>query len=153
MKKTILFLLAVIFISELYAQDSTNAVKSLLDSKRYSFIPQTMNPLRGRTRQLTSSFSLDVKGDSLVVYLPYVGRAYSAPVNPSDAGYNFISTDYDYTVKKGKKNRYEVSMKIKDRFSGTVFYLTVFDNKTTSLQATSNDKQGISYNGYIKQLK
>ncbi|MFT4153448.1 DUF4251 domain-containing protein [Parafilimonas sp.] len=153
MKKIISPLFSLILMGGLYAQDSASAVKSLLDSKRYSFIPQTMSPARGTMRPLTGGFSLDVKGDSLAVYLPYTGRAYSAPIDPSDAGYNFTSTNYDYAIKKGKKNRYEISMKIKDRFSGTEFYLTVFDNKSASLQASSNDKQSISYNGYIQQLE
>ena len=153
MKKIILFFVAVISFAQLHAQDSTKTIKSILDAKRYSFVPQTMIPMRGKTRQINGSFSFDVKGDSLVVYLPYMGESYSAPINSSDAGYNFTSTNYDYAVKEGKKNRYEVSIKVKDKSSGTQFYLTVFDNESASLQATSNDKQGISYNGYIKQKK
>ncbi len=139
--------------AQLHAQDSTKTIKSILDGKRYSFVPRTMIPMRGQTRQITGTFSLDVKGDSLVVYLPYTEQSYSAPINPSDAGYNFTSTNYDYTVKEGKKKRYEVSIKVKDRISGTQFFLTVFDAESASLQATSNDKQSISYNGYLTHRK
>ena len=121
--------------------------------KRYSFVPQSMMPMKGKTRQINGGFSLDVKGDSLVVYLPYIGESYTAPIGSSEPGYNFTSTSYDYTVKEGKKNRYEVSIKVKDKFSGTEFNLTVFDNNSASLQATSNNKQGISYNGYIEHKK
>lgn len=154
MKKIVLFFIAVISFAQLHAQDSAKTIKSVLDAKRYSFVPQTMMPMKGKTRHVNDgSFSLDVKGDSLVVYLPYIGEAYSAPIGSGEAGYNFTSTDYTYTVKEGKKNRYEVSIKVNDKFSGTEFNLTVFDNKSASLYARSSSKQGISYNGDIVEKK
>jgi hypothetical protein len=149
----ILLFFATVSIAETHAQDSAKTIKSVLDAKRYSFIPTSMTPSAGRTRQINSGFSFDVKGDTLQIYLPYIGKAYSAPMNPSDAGYDFTSTSYDYAVKEGKKDRYNVTIKTKDKFTGSTFYFTVFDNGTASLQANSNDKQAISYNGYIKAKK
>lgn len=145
---------ATILFTGVHAQDSTKNIQSILNGKRYSFVPQTMLPMRGRSRQITdASYALDVRGDSLVVYLPYIGEAYSAPYGSGDNGYNFTSTNYDYSVKQGRKNRYEVTIRVKDKMAGSTFNLTVFDNKSASLQASSNDRQGISYNGYIKTKK
>ena len=92
-----------------------------------------------------------MNGDTLKVYLPYLGRAYSAPIDPSDAGFDFTSTDYTYTVAEGKKNRLEISIKTKDRSNNTEFALTVYDNGTAYLRATSTDRESISYNGSIEQ--
>ncbi len=44
-----------------------------------------------------------VMGDSIVTYLPYFGRAYSVPVNLSQGGIQFTSTDFDYTIESKRK--------------------------------------------------
>ena len=151
MKKILsLLFFNAIAITEMHAQDSTNSIKALLDAKHYTFEPSSMTPTGGRTRQLNGGFAMDVRGDTLRVYLPYAGKAYSAPYNPSDAGYDFTSTKYEYSVKEGKKNKYEVEIKVKDRPGNAEFDITVYDNGTAYMRASSNDKSGISYNGIIK---
>lgn len=143
-----LALVIVVTIFKLNAQDST--IKISLHNKQFSFQPSTMMPLSGRTRQVSSEgYSLQVKGDTLIAYLPYVGKAYSAPINPSDAGINFTSTDFTYAVSEGKKNSYKVVISTKDRSYNATFTLTAYDNGSASLYVNSNDKQSISYNGSV----
>ena len=133
---------------QIQAQDSTKqTIKNMIDAKHYVFHPTSMTPSRGRTRQLDPGYFLKVNGDTLKVYLPYLGRAYSAPIDPSDAGFDFTSTNYTYEVIEGKKNRLEISIKTKDRSNNTEFSLTVYDNGTAYLRAISTDREGISYNG------
>lgn len=132
------------------AQDSTKNIKAMLDSKTFTFQPTNMNPSVGRTRTLDYGYSLQVKGDSVMAYLPYFGRAYSAPINSNDAGINFTSTNFSYVVSNAKKKGYTVVIATKDRTYNTTFTLTAFDNGTAYLQVISSDKQQISYNGNIK---
>jgi len=104
-------------------------------------------------KQLTPGYSLKVSGDSLVANLPYFGRAYSAPMNPADAGINFTSTNFDYKVAERKKGGYDISIRSKDKTYNADFALTVYDNGSAYLQVTSTDKQPISFNGYLKERK
>ena len=108
-------------------------------------------PTSGRSRPVTTTdYSLQVKGnDTLIAYLPYVGRSYNAPINPSDAGFNFTSTDFTYNVSAGKKNSYKVVIVTKDRTYNSTFTFTVYDNGTAYLNVTSTEKQSISYNGSV----
>ncbi len=150
MKNAIMLVLIIVITTfQLNAQDST--IKASLDNKRFTFSPTTMMPSSGKSRQITSSgYSLQVKGsDTLVAYLPYVGRSYNAPINSSDAGINFTSTEFTYTVGKGKKNSYQVVMVTKDRMYNATFTLTVYDNGSAYLNVNSSDKQSISYNGDV----
>ncbi len=153
--KHILFLVvfAITIFSAASAQKlSANKVKELVDSKHYSFIATYMNPLRGGQKYLTETYYLKIAGDSLTAALPYFGVAYSAPINPSDAGYNFTSTNFDYAVTPKKKDRYEVSIQTKDKVNTSSFILTVYSNGKAQLQATNTQKQPIAYTGYIKSL-
>src|SRR3981189_2838220 len=62
------------------------ATKALIDSQRFIFVPQFESPLRGGTRPVTSYYDLEVSRDTIKSYLPYFGRSYTAPLNPSDIG-------------------------------------------------------------------
>ena len=58
-------------------------VKNLVDSQNYVFVAQSAMPMSGRVRQLTPDFDLKVTKSSIVSYLPYFGRAYTAPIDPT----------------------------------------------------------------------
>jgi len=142
------------FSQAVRAQNLTaTQVQNLMNTKDYMFEAQTVTPERGGIKQLTPGYSLKVSGDSLVAYLPYFGRAYSAPLNPADAGIQFTSTNFDYKVAERTKGGYDVSIRSKDKTYNADFALTVYDNGSAYLQVTSTDKQLISFNGYIKAEK
>ena len=104
--------------------------------------------MRGRVVQLTSLYDLKVSGDSMIAQLPYFGRAYSAPINPSDNGINFTSVTFDYQVAFRKK-RWEISIKPKDAPNVNEMNLIIYSNGRASLQVTSNNRQPISFDGVL----
>ena len=64
------------------AQEKDPAVvKALVESKNYVFKADYVNPQTGRSRSLTSEYDLTIKPGEVISYLPYFGRAYSAPIN------------------------------------------------------------------------
>lgn len=136
------------------AQDSTKQTfKTIIDSKQYVFEPTTMTPSRGGSKHLTSGYFLKIANDTLKVYLPYIGRSYSASMNGSDAGFDFTSTNFSYAVTEGKKNSYVIDVKTKGEMYNTDFTLTVYDNATAYLRANNSNRQPVSYNGNIKAKK
>jgi len=153
MKNIVLMLCCAAIISaETQAQDSAKqTIKDKIDAKNYVFEPTTMTPSRGRVKHLDLGYFFKLSGDTLKVYLPYAGRAYMAPINPSDAGFDFTSTNFTYDVKEGKKNSYDISVKTKGKTYNTDFALTVYDNGTAYLRAIPTDRESISYNGDIKE--
>jgi hypothetical protein len=130
-------------------KDNQEDIKSLVESKNYVFKAQTALPARGRTRPLNTDFDLRVSGDTLISYLPYFGRAYSAPINPSQGPLNFTSTEFDYKVTDRRKGGWDIVIMPKDVQDPRQMSLSVFDNGTASLTVTSNNRQPISFNGYI----
>lgn len=155
MKKTALtFFLACIVLVQAKAQDSAKAgIESVLQSKHYIFEPTNMTSSKGRMRHLTPGYFIKLNGDSLSVYLPYVGRAYSAPMGSSETGYDFTTTDFTYEVAPGKKKSYNVSIKTKGKMYNSEFSLSVYDDGTTYVRAVSTDRDAVSYNGNIQEKK
>ncbi len=129
------------------------AIKNMVDSQRYVFYAQTANPSSGRQRTLTTEYTVKVLKDTIICDLPYFGRAYTAPMDATAGGVQFITTDFDYRIEPRKKGGWDVTIKPKDIQGGNQLSFTIFENGTSSAQATSNNRQPISFNGYIEAVK
>lgn len=148
--KILVFILAIAIPGLLVAQKEAGITKKIQD-QRYVFKVQSVIPMRGGTRQVSpDEYDLHVSPDSIVSYLPYFGRAYAVSLDPSDAGIKFTSTKFDYISTNRKKGGWDISIKTKDQSDTRQMFLTVSPDGTASLQVTSNNRQPISFNGYIR---
>ena len=127
-------------------------IKRIVESRNYIFKAQRANPLGGSmSRDLSSSYyDLTVGRDTVISFLPYFGRAYSAPVNPSEGGIKFTSTKFDYQQSNNGK-RWTITIKPKDASDVQQLYLDIFDNGFATLQVISTNRQSISFNGYVEE--
>lgn len=128
-------------------------IEDMINTHSFIFVAERMNPLRGRSRILTSSYDVRVNNDSLVSFLPYFGRAYSAPIDPTNVGTQFTSTNFTYQVKADKNNQWRVTLTPKDAPSIQELSFTIFENGRTSLSINSTSKDHISYEGYLKNIE
>ena len=130
--------------------NSSQTVKDMVDSQHFVFIAQSATPLRGRFRNLTSEYDVTISKDSMISYLPYFGRAYMAPLNPSTSVLDFTSTNFSYSVTPHKKNGWDVVIKPKDNSDVQQFLFTLYDDGTANLNVTCNSRDPISFNGVHK---
>jgi hypothetical protein len=125
------------------------AIKNIVEARNYVFKAQTALPTAGSTRQLTSDFDLRVSKDTIISYLPYFGRAYTAPLNPAEGSLRFTSTDFQYSTTNKKKGGWDIIITPKDLQDPRQLTLSIFDNGTASVVVTSYNRQPISFNGYV----
>lgn len=137
-----------------FSQDKKNdkalQVKESVENQHYIFVAQTALPLQGRVRQLTTDYTLKVSKDTVIADLPYFGRAYSAPIGTSGGGIQFTSTKFEYTSTERKKGGWNISIKPKESQDVRELSLSISENGYASLQVISNNRQAISFNGYLK---
>jgi hypothetical protein len=109
----------------------------------------------GSTINLTGSqYDVRVTKDSVVAYLPYYGRSYSAPIDPSQGGIKFTSKDFTYTESKNKRGAYTIQINTKDvKRENYRFTINISTNGYASLTASSINKQPIIFNGYLDEPK
>jgi hypothetical protein len=135
------------------AQDKKAAhralIKNLIDSQNYVFQAQTATSLGGRVRQLTADYDLTVGKESIESYLPYYGRAYSAPIDPRQGGIQFTSKDFTYSAVPGKKGGWSVQIKPRDAGDVQQLSLNVSDDGYAMLQVINTSKQPISFYGVV----
>ena len=105
-------------------EQKKEAVMKLIESENYKIDVNTAMPMRGRSIPLTSSYSLTIRNDSVISYLPYYGRAYSIP-------YAVIKF-----VARNPEDRYE-------------FRAKVFPNGSASIDVNMQNRQSISFQGEL----
>ena len=145
MKKQILMLLLALLVGlpTLSAQSKKEkkeqkkeAVKELIVSENYKIDVNTAMPMRGRSIPLTSLYSLEIRNDSVISYLPYYGRAYSIPYGGGN-GLNFKAPLKEYNMKLDKKgNKFD-------------FRVKVYSNGSTSIDVNMQNRQSISFQGEL----
>lgn len=151
MKPSLMLLIAFLAIPSFLFSQSEVSVKKMVETNQYIFVAQYAMPMSGRTRNLTSEYDLTVSKDSLISYLPYFGRAYQAPIDPSQGGIKFSSTKFDYKTTKAKKGGWDISMATKDQPDNIRLSLHISPNGTAILQVVPTFRQAISFTGYIKE--
>ncbi len=136
---------------QIKAQEKAASIKHKINEQKYTFIAQYAQPLRGTQKYLTSDYDLRVKRDSVIAWLPYFGRAYmDVPYNSTDDGIKFTSTKFDYKIVEKKKGGWTITIVLNDVRRSQKLFLDVFTNGSATLQVTSNSRDAITFQGYIK---
>ena len=142
-----------------------SAVTGMVEDQAYTFVAQTafptedarynprvMFPNGNQLYQLNGSYDVKITPDSVIAFLPFFGRSYTAPVNPSEGGIKFTSTDFVYK-KSIRKNNYEIEIIPRDNTETRNLYITISPNGYASLRVLSLNKTPISFNGEVRANK
>lgn len=158
------FLLFSSCSSSANSQLPRNEVSSLVNSQNFTFLAQRaiptnldvvriMNSLPGaggtRMMDLDYGYTIKLTDDELKVELPYYGRVFIADPDTANNSYRFTSKDFHIAKEEGKKGKTLFRITPKDvRYVRSVF-LEVFPGGKAYVSIDSNDRQPISYHGYI----
>jgi hypothetical protein len=129
------------------------SLKALVDSRQYTFTAQSATPMSGRTRNLTSIYTLKINQDSLDADLPYFGRAYSATPGDTDGGIRFRSTSFGYDAQNAKNDGWVILVTPKNEDKADKMQLNITASGYSTLQVTSRNRQMISFYGQISANK
>lgn len=144
------------------------AITELIDSQNFSFraeraIPtnydviNVMNSMPNSTGMRIldlsgSNYSIDVKKNTMEVTLPYFGRVFNPTYgNTAQNSYRFTSKDFTVTKTQGKKGKWIVKIKVHDQSNVDEINLEIFKNAKAFVSVRSNDRQPISYDGFISK--
>ncbi|MDR0823929.1 MAG: DUF4251 domain-containing protein [Prevotella sp.] len=151
---TILLLVALGFGcksgSSLTKEETSALMNEKIESSDYTFVAQTAIPMGGKSVNLNYLYSLKVSKDTVSAYLPYYGRAYTAPMPSEDGGIKFTSANFDYTVSEKKKGMRDVTIKTKDTQRRYDLILSIGDSGYATLSVNESNRQPITFYGKIE---
>ena len=134
-------------------EDKAAVTKSLVESKHYMFVPQSMTPQRSQTRQISFGYDLRVTGDSVNCYMPYLGRSFVSDYGSSDGSVRFNTSDFSYKVDEQKKGGWTITLTPNNVRNVQRVILRVASEGRTSVDISSNTRDMITYNGYIQEIR
>ncbi|RWU06397.1 DUF4251 domain-containing protein [Pedobacter chitinilyticus] len=150
------------------AQTDKATTAKIVEAKTYTFVARSVTPLntqdisnvmskmpgamQGGVINLTETYyEVKVTPDSVVAFLPYYGRSFSAPINQNDGGVKFTSKKFEYKSTKGKKHGWDTLIETKDARESYRLAFNISDNGYVTLSLNSNNKQSVTYQGYLKE--
>lgn len=139
-------------------------VSSLLQQGEFTFMAEKAHPTNAdvinvlnslpnsssaRVLDLDYGYSLRVEKSEITAELPYFGRSYTPSYDTSKSAYRFKTKEFGITKKEGKKGSTVYTIIPQDRSGVQRLILEVFPQGRAYLSIDSNDRQPISYSGYV----
>lgn len=147
--RSALIVISLLSSSLLFAQ---NDISKAVETRQYVFIAERANPSIGGNRILSPGYDLTINKDTVISYLPFFGRAYSAPIDPSEAGIKFKTSSFDYKITNRKKGGWDVTIRPTDVRAASALSLTIFANGYATLQVRGNNRSVMTFQGRVTPL-
>lgn len=166
----IISLLTLAFIFQnCSAQSSADSqiVNALVNSEEFTFHAQRANPMNydvintlnsipnnpsTRILQLDGEgYVIELRKGKLEVVLPYFGRAFTSTYGSNDNSYRFTSKDYSITKSQSKKGNWVFMIKPNGVKNVSDINIEVYKNGKAFTSIRSNDRQPITYDGYVSK--
>ena len=125
------------------------SINAAIDHQHFIFNAQSMIPMSGLSRQLSGGYDLTISNDKVISFLPYMGRIYMPPIDPAQAPLRFTSSEFTYNAERTKKNGWNISIKPKDISTVREMNLNIAEDGSATLQVSGNDRQPITFYGYV----
>ena len=123
-------------------------VEEALERSNYTIAVDWMKPLGGVARHVSSNYELNINGDEVDSYLPYVGEAYRLPYG-GGKGLNFKSKIMNYSIVKMTDNRYLVEFDVNNDEDIYHYRIDVFTNGKAIIDIIAQDRDAISFDGEL----
>jgi hypothetical protein len=168
MKKMILFGFSLI-LALLYSCTSQNAldpktVEEIVSGNQFTFmatkaIPANYdvinimnsmpNAAASRILDLSYGYTVVLKEKEIEVTLPYFGRTFTPSYDTSKNSFRFTTNNFNLTKNQNKKGNWIFIIAPKDAENVKNIYLEVYKNGNAYISVDANDRQPISYDGYM----
>ena len=122
--------------------------RQALTSRHYTINVTTAHPLGFPSISLSTPYTLEVRGDSIISYLPYFGTAYSVPYGGGKA-LNFTGRITKYEELLRKHGEHDITMEVYNEEDIYVYILSVFESGSTSITVRSRQRAEISFLGNV----
>ena len=123
------------------------AVAESLENKHLRIDVRSMSTFRYGSRTVSDGFYLELKGDTLESYLPYLGQVYQgAAISPSE-GLNFVAPIMSYHEAHPKKGLTRIEMKVKTKEDFYDYILEIYDTGTAFIRVRGQNRDSISFDG------
>ena len=131
------------------AAEQAAKVKVALTERHYKIGVDRMYPMKGPSKNVSYGYSVEVRNDSLISYLPYFGQVFSVPYG-GGKGLNFSERIGNYRETQVKSYMRRIEIDVKNDEDTYLYTLEIFDNGSTSIDVQARQRDHISYSGSME---
>src|SRR4030095_3743423 len=151
------FLILVFFTTSSFVRQVTSSaaqdeIAQAINNDRWDFTADYAQPSYGRSRNITGSYYVQCRKDTLIVALPYYGKLNSTAGVNNENPLDFKSTDFKLTKEKRKKGGWLVTIKSANPEVQSMSF-TFFDNGSAQANFTMTNRSGINFSGKVAPAK
>lgn len=127
---------------------------NLIQTGHFRFVARSANSDLGNFNNLTSNYDMTFDSLQVKAYLPYYGRAYSAPYGGSNGGVKFdlIAKKID-RIYNEKKKMFVISAELEGPDDSYSIFMNAGLNGYADLKINFRNRQWISYYGTIEKIE
>lgn len=130
---------------------SNEFIAQAITADNWIFSANQALPQRGRSRNLTGGYEVVCRKDTLLFYLPYFGRAYSAPIGETTSPLNFKTTNFSFNKTTNDKGRWNITVVPKDYREVQSCGFTLYENGSAQLNVQLTNRSPISFSGFVRR--
>ena len=131
------------------AAEQAAKVTAALKARDYKISVDRMFPMKGSSKSVSYGYSVEVRNDSLISYLPYIGGAYNVPYG-GGKGLNFKERISSYKESQKNNGQRQIEINVMNEEDTYVYTLKVYDNGSSSIDVQSRQRDHISYSGQME---
>ena len=119
-------------------------------AKQWRIDIRSMNTMRYGSRTVTPDFYLELRGDTLHSYLPYLGQAQVSPTLSPSIGLNFDKPVLKYKESKPKSNKYtQIDIDVRTQEDSYHYMIQIYDSGEATIRVSSLNRDAISFDGTL----
>jgi hypothetical protein len=125
------------------------AVVDAIAAKRWHIDINTMSTMRYGSKTVTPDFYLELRGDTLRSYLPYLGQVHVSPTLSPSIGLNFEEPVLTYKESRLNKKT-QIDIDVKTREDSYHYVIEIYDNGQAYIRVRSMNRDPIGFDGILE---
>ena len=125
------------------------AVAEAVESQQIRIGISWMNTLKYGSKSVTPDFFLELKGDTLNSYLPYMGQAYRPTMPSQSEGLNFEVPVQQVRKSHPKNNRWQLEIMARTNEDNYKYLIDIFDTGKATIHVSCANRDPISFDGEL----
>ena len=139
----------LVYLKDAEHDGRRQAVAAAVAARHWHIDISAMNTMRYGSRVVSPDFFLELHGDTLRSYLPYLGEAHAAPLHSPSIGLNFQAPVISYKKSRPKSKHDQIDIDVKTREDTYHYVVIIDDDGAATIRVRSMNSDPISFDGTV----
>ena len=139
----------VVYFKEAEREGKRQEVADAVAARRWHIDITSMNSMRYGSRTMSPDFFLELRGDTLRSYLPYLGQVQVPSMQSPSMGLNFEAPIQQYQESRPKSKRTQIDIDVKTHEDTYHYVIEIYDTGEAVIRVRPLKSDPISFDGIM----